>query len=160
MGILSSLLSALGCASPAGPPALADYQATLSRGRALVLDDTIAQSGRYQVAAGDKAVLLLRVVRGKSMIARDQQSEWSVAVELPAVGESPAAVTVDSLPTVARVAGEDVVYLARGARGTVQLADKNGSLIGTVDLTFAAPDRDLLKLGSLRLSGAISGRVE
>lgn len=163
MGILTALLSAIGCGPASKRPTLADYEASLHPQRALRLDPAVATSGRFELVAGDMLVLDLHASAGRSRIAYDKGSDWRVVVELPP-GTDPAApldVPVDGLPAIARVAGEDVVYLARGARGRVKLAPRTSGepVRGELDLVFEAADRDLIGLGALRLAGPFQAKL-
>jgi hypothetical protein len=162
MGIVGSLLSLIGCASSkSGPPALSDYETVLHRNTSLRVADDSAASGRYEIAAGDHAVLTLHVVRGKSLIAKDTSSDWSVAIELPSIPDGGVDVTLGEAPLCARVAGEDVLFFSRSARGTVHLDAPSGAKVAArVDVTFESPQRDLLRLGTLPLQGSLSARIE
>lgn len=164
MGIVTALLSAIGCGPASKRPVLADYEISLHAQRALQLDPAVATSGRFEIVPGDKLVLDLHAAAGKSRIAYDKGTDWRVVVELPP-GADPAApldVPLDGLPAIARVAGEDVVYLARGAKGRIKLARRGSAgetVSGELELVFETADRDLIKLGALRLAGPFQAKV-
>lgn len=158
MGLVATVLAAVGCApSSSKRPTLADYEAVLHPGKALQLDPQIATTGRYQLVDGGKLVLELRVVSGESRIAYDTGSQWSAVIELTpgADGAPPAEATVEAAPAVARVAGEDVVFLATKGRGRIKLArpGAGGVIEGEIDAVFEPAERDLIKLGSFKLAG-------
>ena len=166
MGIVMSLVSAIGCApgspgSKAGSttPALADYEVSLHTG-ALSVDPAASSNGRFQVVPGGKLVLELDVVRGKSAIAHDTEAAWTVVLELPPNPDpgKPIEVTVDGIPAIARVAGEDVLYLARQARGKVKLTRTSDPVSGEIEITFETPERDLIKLGTYTLRGSFKAK--
>ena len=165
MGFVMTLLSAIGCApgSKAGAttPVLSDYEVSLQSG-ALSIDPAAATSGRFQIVPGGKLVLELDAVRGKSAIAYDTQAAWSVVLELPANPDpqKPLEVTLDGVPAIARVAGEDVLYLARQARGKVKLTRTSDPVTGEIEISFATPDRDLIKLGTYSLRGSFKAKVK
>lgn len=154
MGLLSALLG--GCATSGRPAKLSDYEATLHPRHALQIDPAVASNGRYEVVAGDKLVLRLHARRGTSARARDKGADWSIAIELPgpapAVGQT---LSLEGAPSIARVASEDVVYLARGARGHVTLTSPTA---GELELAFEAPEKDLIQLGPLRVAGTFEAK--
>jgi hypothetical protein len=165
MGFVISLLSAIGCApgSKAGSttPVLSDYEVSLHTG-ALSIDPGAATSGRFQIVPGGKLVLELATVRGKSAIAYDTQSAWSVVLELPPNPDpsKPMEVTLDGIPAIARVAGEDVLYLARQAKGKVKLTRTSDPVTGEIEIAFETPDRDLIKLGTYTLRGTFKAKIK
>jgi hypothetical protein len=162
MGIISALLSAIGCSPSTKRPTLTDYDVSLYPQRVLKLDPAVATNGRFEIAPGDKLVLELHTVRGKSRIAHDTAGDWTVVLELPP-GTDPAGpleVTLDSVPSVMRVAGEDVLYLARNGKGRIKLARTSDPVTGDIDIVFEAPDRDLIKLGPHRITGAFQAKVK
>lgn len=167
MGLVSTVLAAVGCApSSSKRPTLADYEAVLHAGKVLQLDPAIAQNGRYALVAGGKLVLELRVVSGGSRIAYDKGAQWSVVIELTpgADASQPLDVAVDELPAVARVAGEDVVYLATKGKGRLKLASTAAAdgrpIEGEIDAVFEPAERDLIKLGAFKLSGAFRATLQ
>jgi hypothetical protein len=165
MGFVMTLLSALGCApgSKAGAttPVLADYDIALRRGQALAIDPAAASNGRFQIAPGGKLVLELTTTRGKSAIAYDTESTWTIAIELPPSADpsQPVEISLDNATAIARVAGEDVLYLARKARGKLKLTRTSDPVTGEIDVAFEAPDRDLIKLGSYALRGSFKAKA-
>lgn len=165
MGFLMSLLSALGCApgSKAGAttPTLADFDVALHAGRALAIDPAAASNGRFQIVPGDKLVLELSATRGKSAIAYDTESAWSIAIELPGNPDPsrPMDASLDGVPAIARVAGEDVLYLAHKVHGRIKLTRTADPVTGEIDVAFETPDRDLIKLGSYALHGQFKARL-
>lgn len=168
MGFLATVLSAFGCSSSSSKrPGVGDYEAALYRAHALQIDPQIAKNGRYQLVPGGKLVLELIVVRGETRLAYDKQSHWSAAIELPAGDGGPLEISLDGLPAVARVAGEDVLFLAQRGKGRIKLektpaADTvAGTLItGEIDAVFEPADRDLIKLGSFKLSGPFQAALK
>lgn len=162
MGIVTALLSAIGCAPSARRPVLADYDVTLYAQRALQIDPAVTSNGRFEIVAGDKLVLELHARSGDSRFAYDKGSDWRVVLELPASPDPtrPLEVTVDGRPAIARVAGEDVVYLARQARGRVKLTRTADPVTGEIDVVFETADRDFIKLGVLRLSGSFQAKLK
>lgn len=162
MGLMSTLLSAIGCAPGSKMPALTDFDVTLHRQRALKLDPAVASNGRFEIVAGPGSVLELHVVRGKSRIAYDTSSDWAVMIELPASADpaAPLEVTLDGVASVARVAGEDVLYLARQGKGRLKLARTSDPVSGEVDVVFETPDRDLIKLGRYQITGTFKATVK
>jgi hypothetical protein len=162
MGIVTALLSAIGCAPSSRKPALADYDVALYPRRALQIDPAVTTNGRFEIVAGDKLVLELHAVRGQSRIAYDQGADWRVVLELPGSADPtrPLEVSLDGVPAIARVAGEDVVYLARQARGRVKLARQAAPVTGEIDVVFEAPDRDFIKLGPYRISGSFQATLK
>jgi hypothetical protein len=161
MGLVASLLTAVGCGSASKRPRLADYQVTLHARRALQLDPAFASTGRFEIVAGSGLVIELASTQGASAIARDTAAYWTVAIELPASAEAtqPIDVKLDGAPIVARVAGEGVVYLARGGTGTVRLLRTSEPVTGEIDLSLAPPDVDLISLGRYRIAGAFRAKV-
>ncbi|MEZ4362417.1 MAG: hypothetical protein R3B48_19665 [Kofleriaceae bacterium] len=163
MGLVTTLLTALGCAPASKRPTLSDFEVSLSPKRALQRDPEIAKNGRYEVVAGEKIVLEFNVLSGKSAIAYDQEAFWSAVVELPPGTDvqKPVQVSLEGLPAVARVAGEDVLFLAQQGKGTLKLEGGGGASIrGEVDAVFTPADRDLIKLGAFKLSGAFKATVK
>ena len=165
MGFVMTLLSALGCApgSKAGgstTPVLADYDVVLHANQALAIDPAVGQNGRFQITSGNKLVLELSTTRGKSAAAYDTASAWSVVVELPANPDpaKPLEVTLDGVPAVARVAGEDVLYLARNAKGHLKLTRTSDPVSGEIEIAFETPERDLIKLGNYALRGTFKAK--
>lgn len=140
-----------------GVPAIADYEVTLHHKRTLALDPDIAKNGRFELVAGDGLVLELHASRGKTK-ARDGTSDWAILIQLPAATGA-LELRADTATAVARVASEDVTYLARKATGRVSLARTTAPVTGTLDVTFATPDRDHLKLGALRVAGAFKAAL-
>lgn len=165
MGFVMTLLSAIGCTagsrSGSATPSLSDYEITLHAGQALSVDPAATSNGRFQIVPGGKLVLELTTARGKSLIAYDRGATWSVVVELPPNPDPdrPMDVTLDGAPAVARVAGEDVLYLARKARGRITLSRTTGPVTGEIDLTFDEADRDLIKLGKYALHGTFKAKT-
>lgn len=166
MGLVMALLSAIGC-GPGGKagattPVLADYDVALHAGRALSIDPAAATSGRFQIVPGNKLVLELSTVRGKSAIAYDTAAAWSVVLELPENPDpgQPMEVTLDGVPAIARVAGEDVLYLARKAKGRIKLTRTSDPVTGEIEIAFTTPDRDLIKLGTYALHGAFKAKIK
>lgn len=173
MGFVMTLLSALGCGgsrSGSTMPAVSDYDVTLHRGKALSIDPVPA-SGRFQIVPDGKLVLEFRATLGKSAIAYDTESTWTVVVELPAAATGtagtaggtadptqPLTIALDGIPAVARVAGEDVLYLAHKAKGRLTLRTAEPAS-GDIELTFDAADRDLIKLGTLALRGSFKAKI-
>lgn len=166
MGFVMTLLSAIGCApgSKAGAttPVLADYDAVLHTGQALSVDAAAPTNGRFQIVPGNKLVLELNTTRGKSAIAYDTAATWSVVLELPANPDpsKPMEVTLDGIPAVARVAGEDVLYLARQAKGKLKLTRTSAPVTGEIELVFDNADRDLIKLGAYSLHGTFKATAK
>jgi hypothetical protein len=165
MGFVMSLLSAIGCApgsKAATTPTLSDYDVVLHAKHALSVDAAAATNGRFQIVPGDKLVLELSTVRGKSAIAYDTASAWSVVIELPANPDPtrPLDVTLDGVPAVARVAGEDVLYLAHQAKGRIKLSRTSEPVTGELELVFETADRDLIKLGTLSLRGSFKAKTK
>jgi hypothetical protein len=166
MGFVMTLLAAIGCApgSKAGSttPVLADYDVVLHPGHALSVDAAASTTGRFQIVPGDKLVLELSTVRGKSAIAYDTAAAWSVVLELPANPDpsKPLEVTLDGIPAVARVAGEDVLYLARQAKGRLKLTRTSEPVTGEIELAFETADRDLIKLGRYSLQGTFKAKTK
>lgn len=165
MGFVMTLLSAIGCApgSKAGAttPVLADYDVALHAGQALSIDPAAPNNGRFQIVPGGKLVLELSTTRGKSAIAYDTASTWSIVIELPANPDPTHAmeVTLDGVPAIARVAGEDVLYLARKAHGRLRLTRSSDPVTGEIEIAFETPDRDLIKLGDYALHGSFKART-
>lgn len=165
MGFVMTLLAAIGCAPGSRAtttPVLADYDVVLHPRHALSIDAAAATTGRFQIVPGDKLVLELSTVRGKSAIAYDTASSWSVVLELPASADPtrPLEVTLDGVPAVARVAGEDILYLARQARGRLKLTRTSDPVTGEIELAFETADRDLIKLGTYSLRGTFKARTK
>jgi hypothetical protein len=164
MGFVMTLLSAIGCApgSKAGSttPVLSDYDVALHAGRALSIDPAVTTNGRFQIVPGSRLVLELSTVRGKSAIAYDTGAAWSVVLELPPNPDpsKPMEVTLDGVPAIARVAGEDVLYLARQAKGRVKLTRTSDPVAGEIEVAFETPDRDLIKLGTYTLRGMFKAK--
>lgn len=164
MGLLTSLLTAIGCApgsKAATTPTLADYDVVLHAGHALAVDAAAPTNGRFQIVPGDKLVLELTTVRGKSAIAYDTSAAWSVVLELPSNPDpsKPLEITLDGVPAVARVAGEDVLYLARRAKGRLKLTRTSDPVTGEIELAFEGADRDLIKLGAYSLRGTFKAKT-
>jgi hypothetical protein len=165
MGFVMTMLSAIGCApgtkAGATTPTLADYDVVVHAGRGLAVDAAAATTGRFEIVPGDKLVVELTTTRGKSAIAYDTASAWSVVFELPANPDpsQPMEVTLDEVPAVARVAGEDVLYLARRATGRIKLTRTSEPVTGELELTFATADRDLIKLGAFTLRGPFKAKT-
>jgi hypothetical protein len=165
MGIVTSLLAAIGCtpASKAGAkPTLADYEVVLHTAKALAVDPAVSSNGRYQIVPEQKLVLELTTVRGKSAVAYDTSSRWSIALELPANPDpaKPLEVTLDGVPAIARVAGEDILYLARNAKGRVRLTRTSAPVTGELEVAFEIPERDLIKLGTYAVSGTFKAAAK
>jgi len=158
---LSAAACAPGSKSGSASPALSDYEITVRPGRALAVDPGVTSNGRFQVVPGGKLVLELASVHGKPAIAHDRGAVWSVALELPANPDpgGPMEVTLDGAPAVARVAGDDVLYLARQAHGRIKLDRTSDPVTGEVDIAFDTPDRDLIKLGRYALRGTFKART-
>lgn len=168
MGVLTALLSAIGCAPTSKRPTLTDYDAVLHLGRTLKIDPKVATSGRYEILAGPNVVLELRVVHGSSAIAYDKGAHWSVAMELPPGADptQPLSVSLAGIPVVARVAGEDVLFLAQKGTGQVRLSRTSaagggtkGEINGEIDAVFEPADRDLIKLGAYKLAGTFRATI-
>jgi hypothetical protein len=166
MGFVMTLLSAIGCApgSKAGSttPVLSDYDVALHVGQALSIDPAATTNGRFQIVPGSGLVLELRTVRGKSAIAYDTGATWSVVVELPPNPDpsKPLEAMLDGAPAIARVAGEDVLYLARQAKGRVKLTRTSDPVTGEIEIAFETPDRDLIKLGTYTLRGTFKAKIK
>jgi hypothetical protein len=162
MGIVTALLSALGCGPASKKPVLADYDVALYPQRALRIDPAVTANGRFEIVAGDKLVLELQAAAGGSRIAYDRGSDWRVVLELPPNADPtrPLEISLDGVPAIARVAGEDVVYLARRAKGRVKLARQVDPVSGEIEVVFEAPDRDFIKLGPYRLSGSFRAKLK
>lgn len=162
MGLVSSLLAALGCSPGSSKrPALADYEVALHRGRALRIDPAVATNGQFELVPGAGLVLELHTVTGKRRIAHDTAADWRVAIELPPSADpaAPLEVTLDGAPSVMRVAGEDILYLARGGKGRVKLSRTSEPVSGELELVFEAADRDLIELGPHRISGTFRAKA-
>jgi hypothetical protein len=164
MGFVMSLLSAIGCAPGAKAsttPTLADYEVVLHPQHALSIDPAAPTTGRFQIVPGNKLVLELSTVRGKSAIAYDTQSAWSIVLELPPNPDpaKPLEVTLDGVPAIARVAGEDVLYLARNAKGKLVLTRTSDPVSGEIEIAFETADRDLIKLGAYALRGSFKAKT-
>lgn len=142
-------------------PLLSDYDVALRPSRALSVDPAVGSNGRFQVIPGGKLVLELGGARGKSGIASDRGATWTIALELPPNPEpsQPMDVTLDGAPAIARVAGEDVLYLARRARGRIHLERTSDPVTGDLDIAFETPDRDLIQLGKYSLHGTFKART-
>jgi hypothetical protein len=167
IGWVMALLSAIGCApgskaATSTTPVLADYDIVLHANHALAVDPAVGQNGRFQITPGNKLVLELNTTRGKSAAAYDTASAWSVVVELPANPDpsKPLEVTLDGVPAIARVAGEDVLYLARQAKGHLKLTRTSDPVSGEIELAFETPERDLIKLGRYALHGAFKATAK
>jgi hypothetical protein len=165
MGFVMTLLSALGCTPGSKPgattPVLADYDVALRSGQALAIDPGAASNGRFQIVPGGKLVLELTTTRGKSAIAYDTQSIWTIAIELPSNADPSQSIEIslDNATAIARVASEDVLYLARKARGRLKLTRTSDPVTGEIDVVFETPDRDLIKLGSYALHGSFKAKA-
>jgi hypothetical protein len=165
MGFVITLLSAIGCA-PGGKaggsttPVLADYDVVLHADQALAIDPAAETNGRFQITPGNKLVLELSTTRGKSAAAYDTASAWTVVVELPANPDParPLEVTLAGVPAVARVAGEDVLYLAKKAKGHLKLTRTSDPVSGEIEISFETPERDLIKLGNYALHGTFKAK--
>jgi hypothetical protein len=159
---LAIALAAAACA-PGGspPPSLSDYEIALRVGYALSVDPGVNSDGRHQIRPGGKLVLEMTAVRGGAVLSRDRGATWSVALELPANPDPgrPMVVTLDSAPAIARVAGEEVLYLARHAHGRITLNRTSEPVTGDLDIAFESPDRDRIHLGKYALRGAFKARV-
>jgi hypothetical protein len=166
MGFVMTLLSAIGCApgSKAGSttPVLADYDVVLHTNQSLAIDPAVGTNGRFQIAPGGKLVLELSTTRGKSAIAYDTASAWSIVLELPPNPDptKPLEVTLDGVPAVARVAGEDVQYLAKTAKGHLKQTRTSDPVSGEIEIAFETPDRDLIKLGNYALHGTFKAKAK
>lgn len=166
MGFVMTLLSAIGCApgSKAGSttPVLSDYDVVLHANHTLSIDPDASTTGRFQIVPGNKLVLELSTVRGKSVIAHDTASMWSVVLELPPNLDpsKPMEVTLDGIPAIARVAGEDVLYLARQAKGRLELTRTSDPVTGEIEIAFETADRDLIKLGAYSLRGTFKAKTK
>jgi hypothetical protein len=166
MGLVTMLLSAIGCAPGSKPssttPVLADYDVVLHAGHSLSIDAAAPTNGRFQIVPGNKLVLELSTTRGKSAIAYDTAATWSVVLELPPNPDpsKPMEVSLDGVPAVARVAGEDVLYLARQAKGKLTLTRTSAPVTGEIEIAFETPDRDLIKLGKYSLHGAFKATAK
>ena len=165
MGLVTALLSAFGCTSGskagAGAPTLANYEVALHVGRALSIDADATSNGRFQIVPGNRLVLELSTTRGKSAVAYDTAATWSVVLELPPNPDpgKPMEVKLDGVPAVARVAGEDVLYLARQVKGKLTLARTSSPVTGELELSFDRPERDLIKLGAYALRGTFEATL-
>lgn len=167
MGLWATLLGLIGCAPGAArspslpsPPSVGEFHTVLRRQRVLRVDAAAATSGRCDIVPGDGAVLELHAARGRSRIAYDKGTDWWVTIEVPrSLADGALEVDLASVRACARVAGEDVLYLARTARGTLTLSTTGGRATGALDATFV-PDRDLIKLGEWQLRGPVNGAVE
>jgi hypothetical protein len=159
MGFVTTVLSALGCGPRSKIPGAADFDGVLHTQRALRL--TAEGSGGFEIVAGDRLVLELNTTEGASRVAHDRGSRWTVVVELPAGADpaKPLDVSVVDVTAVARVAGEDVVYLARKATGTLSLAGGTKAVNGKLDVAFSEPERDLIKLGTYTVTGAFQATI-
>lgn len=148
------LIASAATTASADAPALADFTAVVHVGRTIALDPAVA--GRFELVAGDGHVLALERTTAARTLTRDTGARWTVVIQLPKTVDlrKRTDLVLDRAPAVARLASEDVLYLARALRGRVKLArDKAGAVTGTLAVTFVKPERDLVKQGAFTLRG-------
>jgi hypothetical protein len=58
------------------------------------------------------------------------------------------------------VAGEDVLYLAKAAKGHLKLTRTSDPVSGEIEIAFETPERDLIKLGSYALHGSFKAKAK
>ena len=155
---MSALLWIVGCALGCED---GSWRAVVHRATIIQPVDATEIGGGFRLVPGDGSVLDLSQSRPARWLTRDTGSVWSVVLSLPAHLDPAGEIALEGRTAVARVASQDVVFLARRAHGTVAWTLTGGShLEGSLEASFDEPERDLMKLGVLRLSRRFQAEVQ